>query len=934
MIKIATWNVCLGLKNKKDYIYDVITQKEINICLLQEAEIEANYDTNLLTHKDYRIEVEKNKKKARVATIIKNNIEYVRRTDLEIEDFGIIIIDIKIPYTCRIVNVYRSFNPQNGLTPLNFFETQLQIIKAASEDLKGIQLIITGDFNLDDQKRYATDYRGKQFFQKLNPLMDEIPLIQIINEPTWQRVVNNTLRESTIDHLYVKNPLVIHNIEYLKPLIGDHKLITFEINAIAKPQQTIFKRNWSKYSKDKLLAALAAEPFCIETPNVQDTWNLFENIVITLTDNLAPFEQVTINTNSKPITTPRVIKRKINLRKKLLNKLKTNPSNVLRDRIANLNIEIKLHFANLKTKSIRNKIIPGNSKTLWDAVRTAKNINTPKIPPNMTINNLPIESKDLPEVFADFFLNKVNSIVNQQHISDTVHNGHRKIWTVDHHFMSIDKIVEAVKSLKNKKCEGHDRIPQKILVDGIEILKFPLSYLFDQIYTTKKIPNQWLIAKVTPIHKKSNVNSVENYRPISNLCSTSKIFEKLILKRLGRLEFLKNVDLTGKSQHGFKTKHSTATAGLKIQSVIARALNEGEYALMSTLDLSSAFDVVNVELLIKRLRIVGIPDDIISLVSEWLTTRYFYVSLDGENSYVHQSVVGTVQGSILGPILYAIFVSPLFDLAKMTLFADDNYVIHRSRQISELVTEMKRTLEKIIRWLTNSGLKVNDEKTEICLFYHKDTQPVTIIINGNEIVSKNSMNVLGVHFDSKLNWQTHAQIAISKARKALQAIKIIRKHFTKNELYSLTVSNYYSILFYNSEIWLLPSLTANTNKIVLSASALKLCYPAYNNMISYDQLHSTLKRATPQAIIKYNHAILLYKTYNSEHQDTDWLDINFNQNFNERANKVIFYDTSKNKQGKNILCNRLTIINNTIPYEWLNLPYKAYKTKSKLPFLV
>ena len=108
----------------------------------------------------------------------------------------------------------------------------------------------------------------------------------------------------------------------------------------------------------------------------------------------------------------------------------------------------------------------------------------------MTINNLPIESKELPEVFADFFLNKVNSIVNQQHISDTVHNGHRKIWTVDHHFMSIDKIVEAVKSLKNKKCEGHDRIPQKILVDGIEILKFPLSYLFDQIYTTKKIPNK------------------------------------------------------------------------------------------------------------------------------------------------------------------------------------------------------------------------------------------------------------------------------------------------------------------------------------------------------------------------------------------------------------------------------------------------------------
>ena len=88
---------------------------------------------------------------------------------------------------------------------------------------------------------------------------------------------------------------------------------------------------------------------------------------------------------------------------------------------------------------------------------------------------------------------------------------------------------------------------------------------------------------------------------------------------------------------------------------------------------------------------------------------------------------------------------------------------------------------------------MNDEKTEICLFYHKDTQPVTIIINGNEIVSKNLMNVLGIHFDSKINWQTHAQIAITKSRKALQAIKIIRKHFTKK---GITIPYSLKLLFH------------------------------------------------------------------------------------------------------------------------------------------
>ena len=915
----------------------MITHKGIDICLLQEVEIEAKFDKQLLTHKNFKIEVETNTIKARTAILIKDNIDYVRRSDLEKEDFGITIIDIKTPQIYRLVNLYRSFTPQNGFTPLNFFETQLQIIKAASANLYGAQLIVSGDFNLDDSERFSNDYRGKLFFEKLNSIMDDIPLIQIINEPTWQRIVNNNLRESTIDHVYVKNPLLISNIEYIKPHVGDHKLITFNIKATTLPPKTTLRRNWSNYTKDKLLNALAGEQFEIETAHVQDTWNIFENIIINIADQLAPLTPFKATPKLDKIIPPNVIKSKINLRKKLLNKIRSNPSNIIRDRIATLNFEIKHYFANIKTNSIRKKIIPGNSKTLWDAVKISKNINIPSIPANMKLNNITVENNELPDAFANHFINKVNAIVNEQIVDDTVHNGHRKLWTVDHHFMSIDKIVEAVKSLKtNKTCEGYDRIPQKILTDGIEILKFPLSYLFNQIYNSKKIPSQWLIAKVTPIHKKGNLTSIENYRPISNLCSASKIFEKLVLLRLKKLEQLKKIDLTGRQQHGFKCKHSTATAGLKIQSVIARALNEGDYALMSTLDLSSAFDVVNVELLIRRLQIVGLPSDIVSLVSEWLTTRYFFVSVDGESSYVHQLRVGTVQGSILGPILYALFVCPLFDLAKMTLFADDNYVIRRSKHLPELLIEMKLILEIIIKWLTNSGLKVNDGKTEMCLFYRKDTRPVSISINGHDIVSKSNMNVLGVHFDTKLNWQTHVQTAVTKSNKALQALRIIRKHFTKKELLALTISNYYSILFYNSEIWLLPSLTKTTKNSLLTASAkpLKMCYPAYNNLVSYNQLHVTLKRATPTSITNYNHALLLHKVYNSESPNHDWIEIHFNQNFNNRLNNANFHDTSNNKQGKNLLSNRFASISNKIPYTWLNMPYKSFKEKSKLLFLV
>ena len=141
---------------------------------------------------------------------------------------------------------------------------------------------------------------------------------------------------------------------------------------------------------------------------------------------------------------------------------------------------------------------------------------------------------------------------------------------------------------------------------------------------TKKIPEQWRLSKIVPVHKKGSKSEIENYRPVANLCSTSKIFERLILNRINQLEILNSVDLTGKEQHGFKKGRGTSSAGLQLQSLIARALDDDEFVAMASLDLSAAFDVVNVPLLIKRLDIIGLPGDVIMLIETWLTERFFY----------------------------------------------------------------------------------------------------------------------------------------------------------------------------------------------------------------------------------------------------------------------------------------------------------------------
>ena len=766
-------------------------------------------------------------------------------------------------------------------------------------------------------------------------MFDPLNMIQLIDQPTWHRIVNNTLRESIIDHIYVQDPTVVADINLKTPLFGDHKLIIFNITGNhALPLQTI-KRKWTNYSKDNLINALKNTNFQIETEDVQSSWNNFEMTLLPIIDNLVPLVPFANNETLESTKITHVIKGKMNLRKKLLKKLKIVKSNEINNRIRNLNVEIKKHFHSKKSKSVRRNIKPGNSKSLWDAVKTAKDLNTPRLPNVMFLNNIEVNPDDLPDTFASHFKEKIQRIVNDQVIDAHVFNGTQKVNTNNVNFMSESEILLAIKSLKPKNCEGHDRIPVRILIDGVDQLIKPLSYLFNKIYTTKKVPEQWLISKIFPVHKKGPTNSIENYRPISNLCACSKIFEKLILMRLNTIEKENKVDLTHKSQHGFKKNHSTLTAGLRIQSMIARAIDGDQFALMSSLDLSSAFDVVNVELLIKRLQIIGLPNDLVELVSEWLTNRYFYVSIDGGNSYVHHCDVGTVQGSILGPILYAMFVSPLLDLEKLILFADDNYILEWGYQIPELILTMKQKLERITKWLTDSGLKVNESKTEICLFHRKDQHPIQLILNGQILNSKPFMNVLGVSFDSKLNWQTQIQQTISKSKKAIQALWLIRKYFNKQEMQQLITSNFYSILYYNSEIWHLPSNCHNSKKNLLSASAaaLKLCTPTYDQYMSFQNLHEINKRATPIQIMKYKLSIILYKTYNDESQSFDWLSLFFNQNFNARTEFVNFFDCSSFKIGKNLLSNRFIILNGSIKYDWLNLPFNSYKIKCKAKFL-
>ena len=311
------------------------------------------------------------------------------------------------------------------------------------------------------------------------------------------------------------------------------------------------------------------------------------------------------------------------------------------------------------------------------------------------------------------------------------------------------------------------------------------------------------------------------------------------------------------------------------------------------------------------------------------------MAVNGRNSFIKLSDLGTVQGSILGPFLYALFVSPLFDLTNMTAFADDKQIMESNRSLQVLIRDMEQRLEMITKWLKESGLIVNEEKTEICLFYKQDHPTVTLTLNGKLLRTKKTINVLGVIFDSKMQWSSQVSQAISKSKKALHGIKLVKKYLTKDETKMLLTSNFYSILYYNCEIWLSKGLNVRNKKYLLSASsnALKILNNATDLRISYRQLHLNEKRALPMDFAKYRLAIQLFKIYNCTTYDENWMDMNYQQNFNARMKMFHINDCSKLLVGRNIVSNRLNVLNNQIDLDWLNLSLNSFKLKVKELYL-
>ena len=347
-------------------------------------------------------------------------------------------------------------------------------------------------------------------------------------------------------------------------------------------------------------------------------------------------------------------------------------------------------------------------------------------------------------------------------------------------------------SLK-ESSSGYDEINAKLLKCSLQYTEHILCHVCKVSLTEGIFPESLKTANVIPLFKSDDPMLFNNYRPVSLLCTLSKLFEKVMYNRL--LSYLNKNNFFYQKQFGFRKKHSTYMPLIILMDEISRALDSGKFAVGIFLDFSKAFDTVNHKILLAKLAHYGIRDHAHAWLSDYLNNRTQFVSYNNFKSTKRVIKCGVPQGSILGPLLFLIYVDDLArtcKYAKPFLFADDTNLLHCGKNIINMKTEINTDLSTIAEWLKANRLSLNIKKTHFMLFTNKNTTPVlNIQIDNNKINESKQTKFLGVIIDKKINWVAHISYINGKIARGIGIILKARKMLPKKTLTTL----YYSFIY-------------------------------------------------------------------------------------------------------------------------------------------
>ena len=685
-------------------------------------------------------------------------------------------------------------------------------------------------------------------------------LLPYITLPT--RITNRS--QTLIDNIFsnsTSSQIISGN---LTSTVSDHLPQFFiypDFNKTFIPRKNnIYRRNTKRYDKDSFYSDFVNtnwnDIIDINNNDINESFNSFFQNFNNILDKHIPLKKLSnknFKRNFKPWITLGILK---SLKKRsVLHSRYLRAKDPERKQLLNQRFKV---YRNMLVTLIRkskqnhfNKYFSDNIKNLRETWKGIKSI----IQTKNTSDSLPtcIFDKDVSITDPTHIANTFNSFFSSvgETLQSKIHSSHlsftRYLKNPNIHSFFISptdstEIYNLISNLKNGKASGPNSVPTLVLKQLNSEISIVLAKLFNLSFSTGVFPDILKISSVTPLFKKgsklncgnyrpisllSNISKLGNYRPISLLSNISKLLEKLMYSRL--YSFLNIFNCLSELQFGFRDKHSTSHALISITEQIREALDTGHFACGIFIDLQKAFDTVDHNILIEKLEYYGVRGIVKNWFSSYLHNRKQFVTINGFKSTLNSINYGVPQGSVLGPLLFLIYINDLsFSVKNSTVhhFADDTNLLYINESLKTLCKKVNYDLKGISNWLNANRLSLNVNKTEFVIFRSPrksiDSIEINIKLNGKRLYPSSYIKYLGVLIDEHLSWKHHINELVIKLNRSNSLLSKIRHYVKESTLRSLYFSLFSSHMSYCCQIWG-QSGSYHLNKILsIQRSALRI----------------------------------------------------------------------------------------------------------------
>lgn len=627
-----------------------------------------------------------------------------------------------------------------------------------------------------------------------------------------------------------------------------HNIISLQLKGFVPKirKDYIQYRSFKNFEHDKFLNDLQSENFdtLASSDDVNKAYSDFESAFVKVIDKHLPIKK------RKPVVTPAPYMNK-NLRNAIYKKRMFHNKYLKNRNDANWELY-------RKQRNLVNKIKKQSIKTYFFERTTGGPKSTdfyPTIKPflsnkNVKTNNNIIlcendkivsEPKEVAEIFNHFFVNVAKNIGDQNIKIDKSHPSIQKInenkmsdEELNFHPVTDEFVNKQINKLNIKKATGCDQISPKIIKFAQPIITNPIKNLINKSIDTSIFPDNLKAAQVTPLYKKNNALEKSNYRPVSVLPCISKFYERAIHDQL--MEYLE------KHFHpllsAFRPGFGCQTALLKIIEDWKKALDDNKFVAAILMDLSKAFDCLPHDLLLTKLEAYGLSEKSLALLKSYLINRKQCIKIGSTLSNWDDLYRGVPQGSILGPVLFNVFINDIFLFVQNSTiynYADDNTVAYCDSDINKLINTLENDSRNLLNWFAINQMKANPDKFQaIAIGKKTKIHNLTFDLNGIRISCEENVKLLGVTIDFELNFDTHITELCKKASRQLNILKRIGKYL--NRLCRLTIYHTFILSNFNycPVIWHFCS-EKNSQKIEkIQERALRFVYEDYSS--SYDTL--------------------------------------------------------------------------------------------------